>query len=107
MFLLPIWRYHIFPFLDKKSICKMFCTCSRFYKFPKKNKLWECIAKQHWVNCILPKKYLKVIKYFHSLADLSIYEKKIHRIHTNPTFKFKELTSLCMTDIYDVFYNHF
>lgn len=76
MFLLHIWRYHIFPFLDKKSICKMLCTCSKFYKFPKKNKVWEYLAKQHWKNCILPKNYLKVVKYFHSLETLSIYEKK-------------------------------
>ena len=105
MFQFHIWRYHIFPFLDKESTCRILSTCSNFYNCPKKKKLWECIAKQHWKHCILPKNYLKVVKYFHSLENLSMYESRMHRNDANPMCNFTEIYSMCFEDIYDVFYN--
>ena len=105
MFQFHIWRHHIFPYLDKESTCRILSTCSKFYNCPKKKKLWECIAKQHWKHCILPKNYLKVVKYFHSLENLSLYESMLYEDKSNPIFHFKEICYANFDNISHIFYN--
>ena len=105
MYLLHIWRYHIFPFLDKKSICKTLCTGSKFYNCPKKKKLWEYHSKQHWKHSPLPKKYLNVVKFFHSLENLSMYELELQHCRTNSLFDFKKISSMEFKDLLSIFYN--